>query len=369
MKRAHARALWELARACLSHRRKRFFAGRKFFVPRVPFEMRAWRRAHPEAPPELVAAKAAHFEACKALSHAENQESLGLMPSRMVEAIRRREVAARAALRDVESTLDVVDSDGSQCSSQRKRQRTPPEAQSLGASATEKCAVSWTGGKDCNLALLAAWRDPTLDVVALVVFRPEDAEFRAHPLSLMEAQAGSLGLPLLHVTIPRDAPSYKEAYVRGMRQLRDERGVTVIATGDMDLVGSMARNWIEECGEEAGLRAFLPLWQSDREANLRRLIDEKFRVVFSCVKSPWFDASWIGRCVDEASVAEMRAIAASTPADAKPLDLGGERGEYHTMCVDGPLYAHSVTHIIRPPRELLEQPGQKEGERWWTMEV
>lgn len=247
--------------------------------------------------------------------------------------------------------------------------RSAPEAQILGPEA-ETCVVSWTGGKDCNLALLVAWRDPALHVVGLVVFRPEGAEFKAHPLSLMEAQAASLGMPLLHVTIPRNTPSYKEAYVRGMRQLREERGVTVIATGDMDLVGSMTRNWIEECGEEAGMRAFLPLWQSDREANLRRLIDERFRIVFSCVKSPWFDESWIGRAVDEASLAEMQAMAASTPVDAQPLDLGGERGEYHTMCVDGPLFACAVTPpTARPPRELQGQPGQKEGERWWTLGV
>ena len=70
--------------------------------------------------------------------------------------------------------------------------------------------MSWTGGKDCNLALLAAWRDASLRVAALVVFRPEGAVFRAHPLCLMEAQAASLGLPLVHVVIPRDPPSYKE---------------------------------------------------------------------------------------------------------------------------------------------------------------
>ena len=320
--------------------------------------MRAWRRAHPNATVAQVDAKAAHIEALQDLAHAENKAALGSMPSRMVDAVRRREREAREAWND-------VDPDAGQ-SSQRQRQRAPPEAQTIGPEA-DKCVISWTGGKDCNLSLLIAWRDPMLHVVALVVFRPEDAEFKAHPLHLMEAQAGSLGLPLLHVVIPRDTTNYKEAYVRGMRQLRETHNVTVIATGDMDLVGSMTRNWIEECGEEAGLRAFLPLWQSDREANLRRLIDERFCVMFSCVKSPWFDASWIGRSLDEGSLAEMRAMAASAPADAKPLDLGGERGEYHTMCIDGPLYAHAVAPAIRPPRELVGQPGQKEGERWWAM--
>ena len=251
----------------------------------------------------------------------------------------------------------------------RSRRRRPRAVvdQALGPGALS-CAISWTGGKDCNLALLAAWRDPALRVVALVVFRPEDAVFRAHPLSLMAAQADALGLPLHHVVIPKTATSYKSAYVEGMRKLRSEHGIRVIGTGDMDLVGSMARNWIEECGEEAGISAFLPLWQADREACLRQLIREVFDVKFTCVKSPWFDASWIGRSLDTPTIDVMAEMAALPQnGDAMPLDLGGERGEYHTMVVDGPLYFHRVAEQFGPPIELNAQPGQKHGERWWTV--
>ena len=147
-------------------------------------------------------------------------------------------------------------------------------------------AVSWTGGKDCNLALLTAWRDPSLHVTSLVCFRPEDKAFRAHPIALMEAQAEALGLQLVHVLIPKDATDYKVAYVNGMRKLRDEHGIKVIATGDMDLVGTMARNWIEECGEEVGIRAYLPLWQADRRQCLARLLAEKFVVKASAPLAP-----------------------------------------------------------------------------------
>ena len=45
------------------------------------------------------------------------------------------------------------------------------------------------------------------------------ARHRAHPLDLMEAQALSLGLPLLHVVIPKGA-DYKESYVSGMKKLK-----------------------------------------------------------------------------------------------------------------------------------------------------
>ena len=138
-----------------------------------------------------------------------------------------------------------------------------PQALNVNALPT---AVCWTGGKDCNLALLAAWRDPSLNVVVLVVFRPEDAQFKAHPLRLMEEQADCLGLPLRHIIIPRDTPSYKEAYISGIGQLGKELGIRVIATGDMDLVGDMSRNWIEECAEACvpPIRVFLPLSMAGR---------------------------------------------------------------------------------------------------------
>ena len=84
-------------------------------------------------------------------------------------------------------------------------------------------------------------------------------------------------------------------------------------------------------------------WLSTRRACLRRLLAERFVVVFSCVKSPWFSASWIGRRLDASTLEIMEAMAAARPTDgAKPLDLGGERGEYHTMVLDGPLYARPV---------------------------
>ena len=117
--------------------------------------------------------------------------------------------------------------------------------------------------------------------------------------------------------------------------------------------------------------AYLPLWQAERAACLRQLLAEGCHVIFSCVKSPWFDASWIGRRIDKATLATMEAMARGPPpghADVAALDLGGEKGEYHTMCLSGPLHRWPVTLEELPaPTELVGQPGQKDGERWWTL--
>ena len=90
-------------------------------------------------------------------------------------------------------------------------------------------------------------------------------------------------------------PSFKESYVSAIKHLRDVSDVSAIVTGDMDLVGTMKRNWIEECCEQAEIKCHLPLWKADRATCLDQLLVEGITAVFTCVKPPWFDASWIGR--------------------------------------------------------------------------
>lgn len=230
-------------------------------------------------------------------------------------------------------------------------------------------AVSWTGGKDCNLALLYAKRNPQLDVQYLITFRPEGKPFRAHPIPLMEAQANSIGLKLLYVIIPENTTDYMEAYVDGIRKVKDEYGIKVICTGDMDLVGTMDRNWIERCCEQVGdgMRVYLPLWKKDRSECLNSLLDEGFEIIFSCVKSPFFDGSWINRKLDSSALQEMKEIIDRGLSDdqiergTQTLDLCGERGEYHTMCIDGPFYQKRVALGVssQPLREDI-----KNGTRW-----
>ena len=222
----------------------------------------------------------------------------------------------------------------------------------------EITAISWTGGKDCNLALLYAKRNRTLDVQYLVCFRPEGNAFKAHPIPFMQAQADSIGLQLLFIYISNDTTDYMQAYVDGITKIRNEYGITCIATGDMDLVGTMERNWIERCCEKVGggMKCYLPLWQMDRVQCLNELFEEVFEIIFTCVKAPFFNESWINRILDEQAMNEMQVIVDKGIQEGleKPLDLGGERGEYHTMCTNGPFYKKRVEIDVN------EQPNRED---------
>uniref|UniRef100_A0A7S2KIS1 Diphthine--ammonia ligase n=1 Tax=Leptocylindrus danicus TaxID=163516 RepID=A0A7S2KIS1_9STRA len=257
------------------------------------------------------------------------------------------------------------------------------------SSPPEIAAVSWTGGKDCNLALLHAQRDPNLSVQYLLTFRPENKPFRAHPLPFMDAQADALGLKLIHVVIPEGTTDYMQAYVDGLVRVRNDYGISVIVTGDMDLVGTNPRNWIVRCCEivcessdyttsdtntdannnaaskdKGGhMRAYLPLWGKNRIETLEIMLDEGLEIIFTCVKSPFFDASWIRRKLDRNAIDQMKEIMEKELTEdeinrgIKPLDLCGERGEYHTMCVDGPMYKKrvDVSSIISSTGEPLRE--------------
>jgi uncharacterized protein (TIGR00290 family) len=240
------------------------------------------------------------------------------------------------------------------------------EAQVIGNNA-QNAAVSWTGGKDCNLALLRAWRAAHLNVTCLVVFCPNEARFRAHPLEFMEAQAKELGLPLYRIVFSKDGTDYKQMYVDAIESLKNEHRIQVIVTGDMDLVGTMKRNWIQECCEAVSVDAYLPLWKENRETVLEAIINEGFQIMFSCVKTPYFDASWIGKTLNQESVDEMRQLTLTRYENVKPLDLGGENGEYHTMCIHGLLYRNPIKVNLGDPFELTGQQGQKEDEKWWVL--
>src|SRR5262245_43184489 len=116
-------------------------------------------------------------------------------------------------------------------------------------------SVSWSGGKDCCLALRLA-RAAGLDVTTLVAFLDEAGEVtRGHavPRAVMQAQADVLGLRLV-------APSaawgdYERVFADTIAALKRD-GMTGMVFGDIDL--QPHRDWIDRMCAGLGIRAHLP---------------------------------------------------------------------------------------------------------------
>lgn len=195
-----------------------------------------------------------------------------------------------------------------------------------------KAAVAWTGGKDCALAFYEA-RQMGYAVTRLVTFVPDQAEFLAHPVGFMKIQAEAMNLP--HQTIIIHEP-FRDGYEQTIRSLKKQHGIEVLVTGDIAEVDGHP-NWIRECSQGSGVEVVTPLWGRGRDELMSRLIEQKFQVIFSCVKKPWFTDDWLERELNTESLQQLRVIRAETG-----LDLCGENGEYHTLVLDGPIFNKSI---------------------------
>lgn len=190
----------------------------------------------------------------------------------------------------------------------------------------------WTGGKDSSLALFEAIRNG-YDVCCLATFAPPRPRFLAHPLNVIKAQARALRLPhhVLEVTEP-----FEDGYEQALMTLRRKSGAVGVVSGDIAEVDRKP-NWIGERTRAIGMQAYAPLWQHDRDELLRRLIDAGFRTVVSCVDTRWLDQTWAGRFLDRETITELQFL-----RRRNGLDLCGENGEYHTLVVDGPMFARRI---------------------------
>ncbi|MGH8118269.1 MAG: ATP-binding protein [Rhodanobacteraceae bacterium] len=207
---------------------------------------------------------------------------------------------------------------------------------------SERVLVSWSGGKDCLMALARLRADPRWNPVALlttITCNFDRVSMHGIRRDVLHAQAASLGLPVLECRI--DAPSSNEAYEAAMaRALAGARarwpGLDHCAFGDLFLAD--VRTYRETQLARAGWTGVFPLWGSDTAVLSREFVARGHRAVLTCVDTTQLDAHFSGREYDAALLDEL----------APGVDPCGEHGEFHTLSYAGPLF----------PQPLSLQPGE-----------
>ena len=201
-----------------------------------------------------------------------------------------------------------------------------------------RAAVSWSGGKDCCLALMRAAE--THDLVAMVTMFGEDgARSRSHGLTpeVIRAQAARLGLP---VYIGQCSwQTYTDQYIALLAGLRQHQ-VTHVIFGD--IMGDSHREWNEKVCAAHGLTAVMPLWGESTLLLARDFIARGGDARFVTVRPPMLDESWLGRTLDDAALGQLRSLG---------VDPCGELGEYHTVVTNCPAFSSRLTLV--PGRSVL----------------
>lgn len=194
----------------------------------------------------------------------------------------------------------------------------------------EPHAVIFSGGKDSMLALDRARRQGYTDLRLITLYDGPSGRVRFHgvPVVVMRAQAEALGLPMR--CIPTTPATFESAFLAAFGELVDE-GVRGAIFGNIHLAD--VRAWYEERVRGAGLEHIEPLWGDEPSALVRESLARGYRSLLTCVDATRAEPAWLGQIISDDLVAAF---------ERAGIDACGERGEYHTLVVDGPLFRHPL---------------------------
>jgi diphthine-ammonia ligase len=193
-----------------------------------------------------------------------------------------------------------------------------------------RAAISWSGGKDSCAALARARAD--FNVVSMITMCDEAAErSRSHGLrpEVLDAQAERLGLRRIVGRCTWE--TYNDAFAGALAQARAD-GVTHVVFGD--IVYDEHRRWAESMCAPHGLVAVEPLFGLSTTMLFDEWTASGSEAVIVTARCEHLDASWLGRSLRPEMLAEFARLG---------VDPCGERGEYHTVVTNTPLFTRPLT--------------------------
>jgi uncharacterized protein (TIGR00290 family) len=200
--------------------------------------------------------------------------------------------------------------------------------------AKPKALMCWSSGKDAAWALHIARQKNQVQIVGLLTTITENySRVSMHGVreEILEAQAEAVGLPLIRVYIP--APCPNELYEDKMRTAMTAalaRGVTRAVFGDLFLED--IREYRAAQLAKVGMQPVFPLWGSPTRKLSAEMIGSGLRARITCLDPGKMPRDLAGAEYDKALLAKL-------PEDVDPC---GENGEFHSCCLDGPMFCRPV---------------------------
>ncbi len=213
--------------------------------------------------------------------------------------------------------------------------------------AKPRAAISWSGGKDSCAALLRARND--YNVVSMLTMFDEDGErSRSHGLraEILEAQAVRLGLR--RVTGRCTWHTYDAAFAGALARLVAD-GVTHVIFGD--ILFDEHRRWAEQMCQTAVLTAVEPLFGLSTLTLFEEWTASGAGALIVAARAAFLDASWLGRPLRREMLDAFTRLG---------IDPCGERGEYHTVVTNSPLFSRPIA---------LQAGAQVERSGCWVLDL
>jgi uncharacterized protein (TIGR00290 family) len=192
---------------------------------------------------------------------------------------------------------------------------------------------SWSGGKDSSYALHKVLQEQVYEVKYLLsTINGNNKRLSMHGVreELIEAQAESIGIPLLKIYVyEADNAEYERQMSDTMLKIKAE-GISTVAFGDIFLED--LKKYREDKMKAIGMNCIFPLWQKDTRLLVNDFIAKGFKTITCCINDGYLNENWCGRLIDKVFVNEL-------PPTVDPC---GENGEFHSFCYDAPIFKTKI---------------------------
>ena len=197
-----------------------------------------------------------------------------------------------------------------------------------------RLASLYSGGKDSNYSIFEINR-LRHDVACLISIIPEISDsllFHFPNIHLTRVLAQAIDLPIRDFK-SKTSRLENEIHVleNALSNVKDEFGIEGIVHGGISS-NFQKRNFEKICSD-LELSVFSPLWNLNPSNHLRRMIDEKFKIIIIGVSAMGLDREWLGIQLDHESVQRLESLSSKFG-----FNLNFEGGEAETLVVDCPIY-------------------------------
>jgi uncharacterized protein (TIGR00290 family) len=199
-----------------------------------------------------------------------------------------------------------------------------------------KVVASWSGGKDsCYAYYLATQQGHKVMNLFTMMMSETKSNFHMIPSGILDAQAESIGIPLIKKTT--SAKTYEKDFKSVLLECK-AKGAEGLVTGDIYEVTGHEEGWLGRVCKEVGITPVRPLWMGDTKKIYLDYLKTGFKATVVRTKLNLLGVEWLNRTLDRKFYDDILKIGNVDPC--------GEGGEYHTVITDGPEFNQRI--------ELLE---------------
>jgi uncharacterized protein (TIGR00290 family) len=202
-----------------------------------------------------------------------------------------------------------------------------------------KAISSWSGGKDSCLACYKAIQQG-YDIKLLLNFISRESKrgcFHGIEGKLLKFQADLIGIPLAQREVSPDMQKYEEEFKAAVTELRG-KDIASMVFGDIYLLEH--ESWIERVCGDLNINALEPLWNNSPDNIIDEFIKTGFKAIIVSCKAEIMGKEFLGRYIDKSLVEELK---------KREICPCGEKGEFHTLVVDGPIFKRPIKIVEAVP--------------------